>query len=1034
MKKIVLSFAFLFSLLLAKAEERIVYSQNFENATVGTEALDNVQVHNFNAGGGASWTYDLATDDQAISGNKSAHLTIQNAGDQWWGLQFKVEDAALSTVGKGLKYRISFKIKSSTDNNHFQFRMEGTSAFGQDITIPKANVVQEVTLESTPMEGTGTANFLWAFGYESNPGEIWIDDIVVTELYTPLNFSENFDHTTTTASTIGDFSLGNYEGSAWTFGVEPVGKDTTNKCVGLNITENSVDWWVLQYKVEKFPVIKDKQYIIKFKAKSGLPNLFNFRVEGTSDYMTMLTTKGGNGAFDEYTCETPPMQRSGVANFLWAFGKPTKPDKFYLDDISFQEKPVYADTTKISRLTLNDFTSDVHMTPAFNPTITNYNAIVPFNKESITFLPATDSLGEIFINDQAVRNGSSVNYPLAVGDNYVTIKVQDTVSNATIVYSFKIDRKADPASAYLENFRPQIHYTPERGWCNDPNGLVYYDGEYHFFHQYNPNSKWWGVYNSYISRWQPVYWGHAISKDLVHWEEYPIALYPDNYGSMWSGSAVVDENNTTGLFSTLPEKKGLVIIYSTAAAGTAQSMAYSLDKGRTWLKYNDGKPVVAQSQDPANNPGDFRDPKVFWHEESGKWMMVVAGGPLRFFSSPNLIDWTAESSYQASLSVDGKTIDPITTECPDFFRLPVENTTETKWVLSGGGKFYMIGDFKAVDGKWYFIPDDNNARPVMNFGPDFYATQTYSNEKTGRRIATSWISNGQYQADLGNVTDPYNGTYTLNYELKLKKNTAGNIGLYQTPVKEYESLRGIPRDISDYTLVPDGPNPLSYLQRSLYEIEAEFTPDNNTTRVGFKLRTGTTQQTLVYYDYTTKTICIDRGTSGIIPNNNFLSTYSQKVDPASDGKIKMHIFVDWSTIEVFVNDGEAAGVAYIFPDAASNNASVYTEGGKAVVTMKEYPLKRIWSDSGETLDDSDHTTSLSLDNQHTVKVVGREGLLTIENVGDKNATAQLFSIKGNLLKTVQLMSDNTTHLNLKTGFYLVKVTNDKQTTVYKVVL
>ena len=189
MKKLLLILFILLSSTILFAQSRIIYSQDFESAVVGTNLLGNMQVQNYNAGGGAAWTYDLATGVQALSGSKSAHLNIQNPGNQWWGLQFKVENAALSTVVKGMSYNITFKIKSSTSNNKFQFYVQGQSVFEQDITIPTANVTQVVSIDTTPMDNSGTANFLWAFGYNPNVGDVWIDDIVITEKYTPINFS-----------------------------------------------------------------------------------------------------------------------------------------------------------------------------------------------------------------------------------------------------------------------------------------------------------------------------------------------------------------------------------------------------------------------------------------------------------------------------------------------------------------------------------------------------------------------------------------------------------------------------------------------------------------------------------------------------------------------------------------------------------------------------------------------------------------------------------------------------------------------------
>ncbi|OJX89815.1 MAG: hypothetical protein BGP01_06325 [Paludibacter sp. 47-17] len=343
MKKTVIGIFFLVFLMSMKAEERIIFSENFEESTVGTDLVGKMQVKNFNSEGGANWTYDLATGAQALSGAKSAHLNILNAGNQWWGLQFKVEDAASTTVGKSLKYKTTFKIKSSTADNFFQFYIQGMSGFVQEVPIPAGNVIQEITIESIPMDNTGMANFMWAFGSHANVGDIWIDDIVISEIYEPINYSENFNNVVPTATTIGDITLANYGNGAWTFGVEPLESDASNQCAWMNITENSTDWWTLQFKIDKFAAIKDKQYIISFKAKSTVPNSFSVRVEGVSSYVANINTTGGD-TFESFVLETSPMDKSGLANFLWGFGRPTVYDKICIDDLMIQEKSV---TTKI---------------------------------------------------------------------------------------------------------------------------------------------------------------------------------------------------------------------------------------------------------------------------------------------------------------------------------------------------------------------------------------------------------------------------------------------------------------------------------------------------------------------------------------------------------------------------------------------------------------------------------------------------------------------------------------------------------------
>ena len=366
MRKLLFSLIILLSSTILFAESRVIYSQDFESAVAGTDLLGNVQVKNFNTGGGAAWTYDIATGAQVISGSKSAHLNIQNPGNQWWGLQFKVEDAALTTVGKGMSYNVTFKIKSSTSNNKFQFYVQAQSGFVKDITVATANVTQVVSIDTTPMDNSGMANFLWAFGNTANVGDIWIDDIVISEIYTPINVSENFNTVVPGASNIGDFDLGNFGNGAWTFGVEQVATDPANKCARLNITQNSDDWWTLQFKNTKYNAVKGKQYVIGFQAKSDISNSLLFRMEGVVTFEQRVNL---TNSFQSFSIESTAMDASGPVGFMWAMGRPTLLGTIWIDDITIQEKGLTTAVEKINNSTMDKirftkgellFLSDTH--------------------------------------------------------------------------------------------------------------------------------------------------------------------------------------------------------------------------------------------------------------------------------------------------------------------------------------------------------------------------------------------------------------------------------------------------------------------------------------------------------------------------------------------------------------------------------------------------------------------------------------------------------------------------------------------------
>ena len=686
----------------------------------------------------------------------------------------------------------------------------------------------------------------------------------------------------------------------------------------------------------------------------------------------------------------------------------------YSSQILFQNM-YYTVLTELPLLT--SLTGDVEFIPVYSNDIFRYNAFVPFTTEKIVLTPTTTSNNNLFIGDVAVASGSSFEVDLAEGENMIWVKVQDKTSEVSTITTINVKRRQNPETAYTERYRPQFHYTPEAHWVNDPNGMVYYDGEYHLFYQYHPYSKFWG----------PMHWGHAISKDMVYWEEYPIALYPDKFGTMFSGSAVVDVNNSSGFFTDLPEKKGLVAIYTNDGhGGQQQAIAYSLDKGRTWIKYNEGEPVLKIADDPLNHR-DFRDPKVFWHDESGKWMMVIAGGPLRFYSSSNLIDWTFESGYKDNQTIDGKAVNAIHTECPDFFELPVEGGEGNKWVLTRSSETYMIGDFKEVGGKWYFFPD-GNVSTSMNFGEDNYAAQTYSDTPDGRRVMVNWMTDFAYTDALANVTDPYNGAFTMAYELKLKQ-TSNGIKLYQTPIEEYESLRKSPYSFNNVTVAASDENILKDIKSKQFEIVAEVTPEEGNVRFGFNLRTGNGQVTKVYYNTVpNRQLIMDRTNSGTNPNGSFPKSYSRTVNRQADGKLKLHIFVDWSSIEVFANDGEAVGTLLIFPDPTSEGMEFFVEGSPVKANINVYPLKSIWREDG-----SSSSCQIKSNTELAAMYSNANGLnIDLRDEVD-NLNVTIYDVEGRLIMSDQI-TGKYSRIPLKQGLYIVKLSNNEKAETKKIVI
>lgn len=473
---------------------------------------------------------------------------------------------------------------------------------------------------------------------------------------------------------------------------------------------------------------------------------------------------------------------------------------------------------------------------------------------------------------------------------------------------------------YTELYRPQYHLSPETGNMSDPNGMVYFEGEYHQFYQNSGQ------------------WGHAVSTDLIHWQHLPVALLRDSLGEIWSGSAVVDWKDTSGFFDGKP---GLVAIFTHFKGGLqSQSIAYSADRGRTWTKY-EGNPVIP-------NPGlkDFRDPKVFWYEPSKSWTMVVSvDNKVRFYSSPDLKKWEMTGEFGADQGSHAAVW-----ECPDLFELPVEGTKEKKWVLAvsignnpatkGSTAQYFVGSF---DGKNF--KNENEPSKVLwtDYGKDFYAAVSYSDipESDGRRICTGWMSNWRYPFNM--PTDPWKGNMSVPRVLTLKDVPGEGLRLAQQPVKEMEALRGKPAEIPAQEL-KKGSNPFSSLLGTSYELDAAFNVDDS-AEFGIKVRKGAGQETVISYNAASSTLTVDRTKSG---DSSFEPGFAEKVEAPlkpENGTVKLRLYVDESTLEVFSGDGTTVISSIIFPSATSSGLELYlSKGSVKLESAALYPMKSIWRD------------------------------------------------------------------------------------------
>lgn len=478
---------------------------------------------------------------------------------------------------------------------------------------------------------------------------------------------------------------------------------------------------------------------------------------------------------------------------------------------------------------------------------------------------------------------------------------------------------AQTDAPYREPFRPQYHYTPPCGWMNDPNGLVYYEDEYHLFYQFNPADIVWG----------PMHWGHAVSRDLVHWETLPIALYPDEIGPIWSGSVVVDAQNTSGLVPG----GGLVAVYS--YENQSQGVAYSTDAGRSWVKYA-GNPVIRALAD------DFRDPKVFWYEPSEQWIMVIAAGhEVQVFASPDLLEWEMTSRFTGGHVVG-------VWEVPDLFPLEIEG--ETKWVLlvsvgamapaGGGGVQYFIGDF---DGQ-SFTPDDPSTILWLDYGPDNYAGTIWNNAPDDQRIYIGWMSNWLYAA--ATPTSIWRGTSTLPRELRLVRTPEG-IRLAQQPFRSLEALRQPVGTWADLEL--SGEINLEEVAGRRLEIIAELEAET-AERFGIIVHNGEGEPTRVLYNTAQAQLLVGR--SDVIPGgyiSGFTRFYGAPLELEND-RLRLHVYVDEASVEVFAEDGLIAMTSLTFADPLNNGVSLFAENGTARLAHLEiYSLASIWTqDSGAT--------------------------------------------------------------------------------------
>lgn len=468
-------------------------------------------------------------------------------------------------------------------------------------------------------------------------------------------------------------------------------------------------------------------------------------------------------------------------------------------------------------------------------------------------------------------------------------------------------------------YRPQFHHTPLYGWMNDPNGMFYKDGVWNLYYQYNP----------YGSKWQNMTWGHSTSTDLANWKHEPISIRPDGLGSIFSGSCVIDHNNTAGYGND-----AIVALYTSAGTSQMQSLAASTDGGKTFEK-NPANPIITLDS-------EARDPNMFWNEQTKEWNLVLAHAlehEMLFFTFPDLKNWTLQSAFGKGEGAQGGVW-----ECPDLFQLPVDGTGEKKWVLicnlnpggpfGGSGVQYFVGDW---DGKTFKADTDASGKiPTkwLDHGKDNYALVSFSDAPDGRRTAIGWMSNWQYAADV--PTQQYRSANTLPRDISLFRGDDGQIYAASTPSPELTGLRG---KLAVNTKATVGKKAKTYKVPALCEILADVDAQK-ASNVTFTLSNKLGDKVEIIYNVADHTLSMDRRQSGVVDFSENFPAVTVAPTFEKNGKVQLRIFVDRSSIELFANDGKASMTNLVFPNEPYSTLSVAANGGEAKVTdLKVYNIK-----------------------------------------------------------------------------------------------
>jgi len=495
--------------------------------------------------------------------------------------------------------------------------------------------------------------------------------------------------------------------------------------------------------------------------------------------------------------------------------------------------------------------------------------------------------------------------------------IRSIVNAAVLLVSINCFAQSSSDTLFHEKYRPQYHFTPEKNWMNDPNGLVYFDGEYHLFYQHNPFGNVWGHMS----------WGHAVSRDLIHWEHLPVAIPEENGIMIFSGSAVVDSNNTSG-FGKAGQIPLVAIYTGHTDTNQSQHIAYSLDKGRTWTKF-EGNPVIDLHKK------DFRDPKVFWYAPTKKWIMLVVFPQdhiIQFYSSADLKKWEHVSDFGPA--GDATEI----WECSDLSLVPVDGSQEKKWVLMNSQQLtvqYFVGDFDGTS-----FHHENNPGKIyrQDYGPDYYAVISYNDLlKDAKPVSIGWVNNWRYANQI--PTSPWKSAMSLPREMTLRKVNNEWI-LYQQPVQKLNELKG--KSWFEKNMKVTKSKRLPKHGRS-FQLHLEWKPGKNGVS-GARVAVGENKYVEVGFDPAANKVYTDRSAyadSSFSAAFAVMNRYEAEVKP-ENGVISMDIYFDHSVMEVYVNKGSTVLTMQVFSNEHNDAVELFAKNPVTFKTVQFVDIKSVW--------------------------------------------------------------------------------------------